>query len=106
MRERLALVWLCLMSVVIGCSSNDGLSRLDGSSQEDYEASLQAVRAELGPAELSEFNQALVVVGMAGENLVEAAGDPEAALARARGRLDGMTAAEVITRADELKAGR
>ena len=95
---------ILLALLVAGCGSNP--ARLDGSSQAAYEKSLEAVRAELGADDLARFNGAVSVVGMAGENLVEAAGDPEAALVRARGRLDGMTAAEVIARADELRGGR
>jgi len=86
---------------VVGC----GEPRLDGSSDAAYEASLEKVRTRLAGDKLESFNRALTRVALsAAGSPLEMLGDPEAALARGRAAVDGMTADEVIAAAKAAPA--
>ncbi len=89
-----------LFALLTGCG---GPARLDGSNQEAYEASLDAVRAELDASQLKEFDKALGRVSLSKiGSLADAVRDPDGTLAKVRDSMDGMTGEEVIAAAKNL----
>jgi len=100
MRAVRYLPLLALLLFLVGCG---GEPRLDNSSEEAFQKSMERIRGGLEAEELEKFNRAAVRVTLSSSvGLQEIANDPEAVYRRGREALDGKTAAEVIAAEAEL----
>jgi len=101
--HRTAVVGL-FWALTLGC----GQPTVDSSSPESFEVSLAQIRGSLDGRELKAFDSAVQAIALDGFELddllvhgVFPTGDDLAR--RTKDRFDGMTAAEIIARARELK---
>lgn len=98
------LILIAVFSLA-GC----GQQRIDGSSAEAAKASAEVMKEDMSDAERAAFEEALRVVvvnkAMPGGNWLANAGKPpEQAVGEMLGELNGLTAAELIAKADAIKA--
>ncbi|MFI2810166.1 DUF6694 family lipoprotein [Microbulbifer sp. JSM ZJ756] len=100
------VIGLLLAVALVGC----GEPRLDGSSKEAFEASVQEVAEALPQSQQEKFAGAVIKLMMNGKDIFElaAAGETGAELmaSEMRSKLDGKTAAEVLEMAAELDRQR
>ncbi|MEM7812187.1 MAG: DUF6694 family lipoprotein [Planctomycetota bacterium] len=100
---------LCLFATAVGCSG--GSLKIDGSSDEAFQASIEKIKASLTAEEKKAFEDAMLAVGL-GENPIQnllgsaVAGDIEAPKRRLRDKLDGKTRDEVLAEAEVVLAAR
>lgn len=101
--EKINLITCALLALMLFACDQSPV--LDGSSQEAYNASLEAVKEGMSDSEIKEFEDALRVVAFSNVNLVdmfsENGGDK--ALAETMKTIDGLSASNVIAKAQTLK---
>ncbi|KAF0805838.1 hypothetical protein A167_03364 [Alcanivorax sp. S71-1-4] len=103
MKKYLAGLILALM--LVGCSD----PRLDASSEDAFEASLEKVVADMDDNERQLFTEALMIVMLTGitrDDVAAAQSGNMDELSSPFDHLDGLTAAEVIERAGEIRAAQ
>lgn len=96
---------LLLAVLLAGCSD----PRLDASNEQAFEASLEQVIAKLDESQRRVFTEALMMVMLAGitqDDLAAVERGDTSELTSPFRTLDGLTADEVIARAEQLRAGR
>lgn len=85
-----------------GCSD----PRLDTSSDEAKTESMKKVMASLDGNQAEQFSEALRIVMFNGMNIGDLVASPDAAAARAKSSVHGLTAKEVIAKAEQIKTER
>lgn len=96
---------LLLAFCLVGCSD----PRLDASNEQAFEASLEKVVAELDENQRRVFTEALMMVMLSGitqDDLAAVERGDTSELASPFRTLDGLTADEVVARAEQLRASR
>jgi len=84
-----------------------GEKTIDANSEETMKASVEEMKANMPKGDQEHFDKALQAVIFAGAgNLLEVAKDPEAFKASIKTKLDGKTAAEILTQGNALLAER
>jgi hypothetical protein len=92
---------------VILCSGCSSEKKIDASSEESLQESINAAKEGMSASEREEFENALVVLATSdNENLFEMMADPPGLLRRAGDKLDGKTAAQIIAEAETIKTER
>ena len=109
------LFMLTLVCVCVSCgpaaaptaSAPKAALRLDTSSDDSYERSKDAIEASLTPDEKQKFKDAVQAVSMADAKKAEAIllSGRESALRELAEPMNGMTAAEVMSAAEKVRAG-
>jgi flagellar biosynthesis GTPase FlhF len=79
---------------------------IDASSDESMESSIQKVKDSLTPEEKEKFEESVMLLAFDGGNLFELAADPDGAARKMKDRLDGKTAAEVMSEAERIRVER
>lgn len=100
--KTLFLLLLPLALVLSGCAK----PKIDASSDETMKSSIDAMKADMSTKEKEEFEQAMLVLSLDGKSIWSMANDPDAAKRRIGDRLDGLTADEVLSQAETVKAER
>ncbi len=100
MRRDRVVGLVLLFVVVAGCASD----RIDGSSPEAMQQSLERLGQDLAEEEAEAFGAAVMLVALDGLSLAEMGS--EDLEARTAAALDGLTVEEVIARAAEIESAR
>jgi len=93
------LLILLLLVVLVGC----GAPRFDGSSQKAAEASIEAMSAGMSEEESQQLAASVVTI-LFTENLARAFSGQKPTDAEIYASLDGLTAAEIIAKAEQIRA--
>ncbi len=83
---------------LISCSK-----KLDMTSEETADSSMEAIVKGMSEEEKAEFEHAIQAVAFEGENLFAMAADPAAAEKRMKERLHGKTAKQIIAESKKLE---
>ena len=103
---RVLCVLLAVSAVLFGCASEP---KIDGSSDEALQQSLERVKEGLDEDQREEFAEALMVVALEDvsvEDLFSESTSPEELQAKAIKAMNGMTATEIMAKADRVLAKR
>ena len=111
--KKLLMLFGGVLFLLVGCSGPLD-TRIDASTPEAYQKSLQAIRAKLQPDELKKFEDALTVVafndlipkdsGLLG--MLAAAGNPEKLQGQMLAVVNGKTPREIIASAATIRKSR
>lgn len=104
MHKLFYLVAFITAFALVGC----GEQRIDGSSDESMQASVDKMLEGLSAEEQEAFKEAVLVVALDGKNILDAAtsGNAETVAAGFKAKLDGMTRSDVMAKADQLTKER
>ncbi|MFA8300741.1 MAG: DUF6694 family lipoprotein [Hyphomicrobiales bacterium] len=101
--KRLILLLSLFVLMFTSCAK-----KIDGSSKEAMQSSIAEISESMNEEEKTEFQQALMLVTFSGVELRDLIKDkdPDETAADLLSVLDGMTASEVISLAEEIKEKR
>ncbi|MBI9077635.1 MAG: hypothetical protein JEZ02_19685 [Desulfatibacillum sp.] len=94
-----------LLAAFVGCGG--GGPKIDGSSDQAFKESLEAVRATLEEEQVAEFDKAIMTIAFQNMGaILTNPMTPEAMMTKVKDDLDGKNAKQVIEMAKELKENK